>query len=335
MTRSGGGAGILQDSSYAFVYSPDGPVEQVSLANGAMSYLLSDSGGSVRGIVNGSTGAVTASTTYDAFGNPTTAAVNQGGVNYPGVTLNTPIGAGASYTDPTALQGDGSVLADPTGAQRLSSLAASGNRNGHMFVFRGPKALGYCGAPRGSVYTGESKLKNAHGVRVPKACKGNFYKEGDHKNLELDAIDLQMYPGNKIFAQYAGTVGFVGENDGEGLYVVVNYANGITAWYAHMTKATVHSGQPVRGAVTQLGLSGGVVGAPTSGRTRWAARTRGLGYGCGVRVAGVPSTPQQRQQMQDLNSCWRASAQADPVVHTLHQAREECRSLCVFQSDWI
>lgn len=102
-----GDLGVLMDSSYAFVYGPDGTVEQVSLKDGTVDYLLTDSSGSVRGVVSGASGSLIRSTTYDPFGNPETATVNQGGVNYPGVTLNTPVGATGAYTDPTGLTFDG------------------------------------------------------------------------------------------------------------------------------------------------------------------------------------------------------------------------------------
>jgi YD repeat-containing protein len=117
---SSGASILLMNSNYAFVYAGDGTIEQVTLTTGAVDYLLADGGGSVRGVVNGLTGALTASTTYDAFANPTTAVVSQGGVNYPGLTVDTPVGYGGSYTDPTGLIGDGSGFTDPATDQSLS-----------------------------------------------------------------------------------------------------------------------------------------------------------------------------------------------------------------------
>jgi RHS repeat-associated protein len=67
--------------------------EQVNLASGAITYLVSDSLGSVRGTVSAS-GAVTGTTSYHASGNPQTSG---------GLTTSTPFGYAGSYTDPTGL----------------------------------------------------------------------------------------------------------------------------------------------------------------------------------------------------------------------------------------
>jgi RHS repeat-associated protein len=85
---------LIMDSSNAYVYSGgDVPVEQVSLATGVITYLMSDALGSVRGTVN-SSGSLTASTSYDAWGNPETVG---------GLTSVTPFGYAGGYTDPTGL----------------------------------------------------------------------------------------------------------------------------------------------------------------------------------------------------------------------------------------
>jgi RHS repeat-associated protein len=86
---------LLMDSNNAYIYVGGGaPVEQVALSDGTVSYLASDSLGSVRGVVNGSSGALTASTAYDAWGNPGTSG---------GLAADTPFGYAGGYTDMTGL----------------------------------------------------------------------------------------------------------------------------------------------------------------------------------------------------------------------------------------
>ncbi|HET7013040.1 MAG TPA: RHS repeat-associated core domain-containing protein [Streptosporangiaceae bacterium] len=85
---------LLMDGSNAYIYgSPLAPAEQVSLATGKVTYLNADSVGSVRGLVSNA-GALTASTSYDAWGNPQTTG---------GLTASTPFGYAGGYTDPTGL----------------------------------------------------------------------------------------------------------------------------------------------------------------------------------------------------------------------------------------
>jgi RHS repeat-associated protein len=85
---------LITDGADAYIY--DGglaPAEQVSLSSGTVTYLVNDSLGSVRGIVN-STGTLTGTTSYDAWGNPQTIG---------GLTATTPFGYAGGYTDPTGL----------------------------------------------------------------------------------------------------------------------------------------------------------------------------------------------------------------------------------------
>ena len=85
---------MIMDSSNAYIYARGlGPTEQVNLSNGTITYLTTDSLGSVRGTIN-SSGALTATTNYDAWGNPETIG---------GLTAATPFGYAGSYTDPTGL----------------------------------------------------------------------------------------------------------------------------------------------------------------------------------------------------------------------------------------
>jgi hypothetical protein len=68
---------LLTDSNYAFVYGPDGtPLEQVTLANGTIQYLVDDPSGSARGLVASSSGTLEHTSWYDDFGNPQTASTS-------------------------------------------------------------------------------------------------------------------------------------------------------------------------------------------------------------------------------------------------------------------
>jgi RHS repeat-associated protein len=85
---------MIMDSSNAYIYATSlTPAEQVNLATGTVTYLLTDSLGSVRGTVN-SSGSLTGTTSYDAWGNPETTG---------GLTTVTPFGFAGAYTDPTGL----------------------------------------------------------------------------------------------------------------------------------------------------------------------------------------------------------------------------------------
>jgi RHS repeat-associated protein len=65
----------------------------VNLTSGATTYLVTDSLGSVRGTVN-SAGALTGTTSYDAWGNPSSPG---------GLAASTPFGYAGGYTDPDGL----------------------------------------------------------------------------------------------------------------------------------------------------------------------------------------------------------------------------------------
>ncbi len=78
---------ILSDETNSYIYGPGGiPVEQVS-SGGAVTYLHHDQQGSTR-LLTGSTGTVTGSTTFDAYGNKT------GSTG----TSTTPLGYDGQYT---------------------------------------------------------------------------------------------------------------------------------------------------------------------------------------------------------------------------------------------
>jgi RHS repeat-associated protein len=85
---------LIMDSGRAYIYGNGlAPAEQVDLTTGAATYLVTDALGSVRGTV-GSTGVLTGTTNYDAWGNP--------GTNG-GLTGTTPFGFAGAYTDQTGL----------------------------------------------------------------------------------------------------------------------------------------------------------------------------------------------------------------------------------------
>jgi RHS repeat-associated protein len=78
----------------AYIYADgNAPLEQVNLSSGTVTYLVADLLGSVRGIVS-SSGSLTASTAYDAWGNAETIG---------GLSTYTPFGYAGGYTDATGL----------------------------------------------------------------------------------------------------------------------------------------------------------------------------------------------------------------------------------------
>lgn len=101
---------ILNDGTNSYIYGSDGlPIEQISSA-GAVTYLHHDQQGSTR-LLTGSTGTVTGSTTFDAYGNKT------GSTG----TSTTPLGYDGQYTSSdTGLIYLRARVYDPATAQFLS-----------------------------------------------------------------------------------------------------------------------------------------------------------------------------------------------------------------------
>jgi RHS repeat-associated protein len=101
---------ILSDGTNSYIYGPGGlPVEQIS-SGGTATYLHHDQQGSTR-LLTGSTGTVTGSTTFDAYGNST------GSTG----TSTTPLGYDAQYTSTdTGLIYLRNRVYDPATAQFLS-----------------------------------------------------------------------------------------------------------------------------------------------------------------------------------------------------------------------
>ena len=85
---------VLTDSTYLYTYG-DGntPIVETNRTTGVSRFLISDALGSVRGILTTS-GSLTATTSYDAYGNPETTG---------GLTGYTPFGFAGGYTDSTGL----------------------------------------------------------------------------------------------------------------------------------------------------------------------------------------------------------------------------------------
>jgi RHS repeat-associated protein len=107
-----GGDRLLMDSANAYIYgNGSAPAEQVNLTTGTIDYLVSDSLGSVRGTVN-SSGALTGTTSYDAWGN----SVSNGGLK-----AMTPFGFAGGYTDPDGLVYLINRYYDPISGQFLSA----------------------------------------------------------------------------------------------------------------------------------------------------------------------------------------------------------------------
>jgi RHS repeat-associated protein len=85
---------LLTDSTNAYIYTgATAPSEQVNLSDGNVTYLITDSLGSVRGTVD-SGGNLTGTSNYDAWGNPEGSS---------GITAITPFGYAGGYTDTTGL----------------------------------------------------------------------------------------------------------------------------------------------------------------------------------------------------------------------------------------
>jgi RHS repeat-associated protein len=102
---------LLEDDTNLYIYGPTGtPLEQIGLTTGTTTYLIADRIGSVRATLN-SSGTVTATTSYDPWGNPTTSG---------GLTATTPIGYAGAYTDPTGLIYLINRYYNPTTGQLLS-----------------------------------------------------------------------------------------------------------------------------------------------------------------------------------------------------------------------
>jgi RHS repeat-associated protein len=143
---------VLMDSDNAYVYGAgNAPPEQVNLSSGTITYLVTDLLGSVRGIVS-SSGSLTASTGYDAWGNPETTS---------GLTTYTPFGYASGYTDATGLSYLINRYYDPQTGQflNLDSLADLTER---PYIYSGDDPVnlvdpsGQCAASAATLDPGQS-----------------------------------------------------------------------------------------------------------------------------------------------------------------------------------
>jgi RHS repeat-associated protein len=143
---------LLMDSADAYIYgSETAPEEQVNLSTGAITYLVTDALGSVRGAVN-SSGALTATTSYDAWGNPQTAG---------GLSAVTTFGFAGGYTDPDGLiylvnryydPGTGQFLSvDPDVAETLEPYAYADDDGVNAVDPNGAMTLSICGSFAGAL----------------------------------------------------------------------------------------------------------------------------------------------------------------------------------------
>lgn len=143
---------LLMDSANAYLYGPNGtPIEQVGLSSGTVQFLTTDALGSVRGVVAAG-GSLTASTAYDAEGNPETSG---------GLSSYTPLGFAGAYTDPTGLlylvhryydPSTGQFLSvDPLLSQTGAPYSYAGSDPVNKTDPSGEISVGLCAGPMGHV----------------------------------------------------------------------------------------------------------------------------------------------------------------------------------------
>ena len=106
---------------------------------------------------------------------------------------------------------------------------------------------------------------------VAAALGDRFGPRGDRFH---SGIDLLAAAGTPVAAAGAGTVSFAGwDSGGYGNLVVVDHANGVSSWYAHLSRIDVTSGVAVT-TTTQVGLVG-ATGNATGPHLHFEVRVRG------------------------------------------------------------
>ena len=106
---------------------------------------------------------------------------------------------------------------------------------------------------------------------VAAALGDRFGPRGDRFH---SGLDLLAAAGTPVRAAGAGTVTFAGWNaGGYGNLVVIDHANGVSSWYAHLSRIDVTSGAAVTTA-TQVGLVG-ATGNATGPHLHFEVRLRG------------------------------------------------------------
>ncbi len=255
----GDGTELLQDSTNAYVYTGSAaPAEQVNLSTGSVNYLVSDALGSVRGIVS-SSGALTAATSYDAWGNPETSS---------GLIGQTPFGFAGGYTDPDGLIYLINRYYDPQTGQFLSvdpDVSQTGDRYGYTAgdpvnevdpTGTRPKGRGYVFAI-GMSFTwrqGEAFVSSfLCGICQPQA----FYRT-PYGNRIVDILQISPYPWlNEVktgYQPYRRGLGLQAAKDAWITYLSMNPALGATWWFLP-SKITKLSGTNFYQRLSNLGIN--------------------------------------------------------------------------------
>jgi RHS repeat-associated protein len=171
---------LLMDSGNAYIYGTGAaPAEQVNLTTGAISYLITDALGSVRGVVT-SPAAPAATTSYDAWGNPQTVG---------GLASYTPFGYAGGYTDPTGLIYLVHRYYDPTTGQFIS-IDPNVSQTGEPYAYAG-------GDP-----VGEADPLGLSPWAVGVACGDCLFTEGEFQNLLAPLFEVAA----KIVGKFVGGV---------------------------------------------------------------------------------------------------------------------------------
>jgi RHS repeat-associated protein len=231
---------LISDGTNSYIYGPEGlPVEQVS-SGGTVTYLHHDQQGSTR-LLTGSTGTVTGSTTFDAYGNKT----------------------GSTGTSTTPLGYDGQYTSSDTGFVYLRARVYDPATAQFLTV---DPLVGLTGAPYS--YAGDNPLNQSDptGLDEWEPWTESFWTEGNFlSNSPLNPIpyyeqEIESYEnGCGYFASVAhgleGTV--VGTADVAGLARLVYEAG--EGGYVLATRTKI--GNWLFGRVTPEGLGTGPEGS--------------------------------------------------------------------------
>jgi murein DD-endopeptidase MepM/ murein hydrolase activator NlpD len=98
-----------------------------------------------------------------------------------------------------------------------------------------------CSLPRWPVH---APLSSPYGIRFL-GWRPDFH----------DGVDIPLPIGTAISAMKSGDVAFAGEQPGYGLVVVLQHGRNVRTVYAHLSRISVKTGQPVK-AGEVIGLSG-------------------------------------------------------------------------------
>ena len=103
-------------------------------------------------------------------------------------------------------------------------------------------------------------------VPIPSGFKSNFGEKRDYETHP--GMDIPVPVGTKVLAPMDGIVKIANMNYNNlcGGTIDIDYGNGFTSRFCHMSKIDVREGDRVTQSQV-VGLSGGVPGAPGAGRT--------------------------------------------------------------------